>query len=91
MTINHHRQRKLSEVIPVDLHLLQRLAEVLNLAFLRIVYENVLGAVGAVRCVQVAYKRALGVVEVPPSANECERASCPTSSFRGSVIIKKLA
>ena len=75
--IDHHGQRKLSEVIAIDLHFLQRLAEALNLGFLRIVYENVLGAPRAHQMCSDSLQTNAWCCESASGANECAHASCP--------------
>ena len=60
--VNHDGQRKVAEVVPVQLDFLDAFAEFPDLGFLRIVEEHVLR--GRVVQVDLAHERALGVVKV---------------------------
>src|SRR5271169_4577709 len=62
--VNHYGQRKLAEVISVQLDLLDGFAELLDLAFFRIVEEHVL--CGGVVETDLARERPLGIVKMAP-------------------------
>ena len=80
--VNHDGQRKLAEVIPVQLDLLDAFAQFPDLGFLRIVEKHVLR--GSVVQVDLADERALGVVKMAALGLDGRRV-LPESSFFHSV------